>query len=76
MLKEMLEIMPVNGNESEKEDTGAGRGGVGRGRAGQGRRLPTLLRVWVCPIRMRALEEMMDRQKLMRITDRSERMYL
>jgi hypothetical protein len=37
MLKEMLEIMPVNGNESEKEDTGAGRGGVGRGRAGQGR---------------------------------------
>lgn len=27
-------------------------------------------------MRMRALEEMMDRQKLMRMTDRSERMYL
>lgn len=39
-------------------------------------RPPTLLRVWVCPMRMRALEEMMDRQKLMRMTDRSERMYL
>lgn len=37
---------------------------------------PALLRVWVCPMRMRALEEMMDKQKLMRMTDRSERMYL
>lgn len=27
-------------------------------------------------MRMRALEEMMDKQKLMRMTDRSERMYL
>lgn len=44
-------------------------------RAAQHRPL-TLLRVWVCPMRMRALEEMMDRQKLMRMTDRSERMYL
>ena len=35
-----------------------------------------MLRVWVCPMRMSALEEMMDRQKLMRMTDRSERMYL
>lgn len=41
-----------------------------------GQRSPTLLRVWVCPMRMRALEEMMEKQKLMRITDRSERMYL
>lgn len=47
-----------------------------QGRVGNGRRPPTLLRVWVCPMRMRALEEMMDRQKLMRMTDRSERMYL
>lgn len=37
---------------------------------------PTLFRVWVCPIRMRALEEMMDRQKLIRMTERSERIYL
>lgn len=36
----------------------------------------TLFLVWVCPIRMRALEEMMDRQKLIRMTERSERMYL
>lgn len=36
----------------------------------------TLFRVWVCPISMSALEEMMDRQKLMRMTERSERMYL
>lgn len=36
----------------------------------------TLFRVWVCPMRMRALEEMMERQKLMRMTERSERMYL
>lgn len=36
----------------------------------------TLFRVWVCPIRMRALEEMMDRQKLIRMTERSERIYL
>lgn len=36
----------------------------------------TLFRVWVCPIRMRALEEMMERQKLIRMTERSERMYL
>lgn len=36
----------------------------------------TLFLVWVCPIRMRALEEMMERQKLMRMTERSERMYL
>lgn len=35
-----------------------------------------MLRVWVCPMRMSALEEMMDRQKLMRMTERSERMYL
>lgn len=41
-----------------------------------GQRSPTLLRVWVCPMRMRALEEMMEKQKLMRMTDRSERMYL
>lgn len=27
-------------------------------------------------MRMRALEQMMERQKLMRITERSERMYL
>lgn len=36
----------------------------------------TLFRVCVCPMRIRALEEMMERQKLMRITERSERMYL
>lgn len=47
-----------------------------QGYAGLDKRLPTLLRVWVCPMRMRALEEIMDRQKLMRMTDRSERMYL
>lgn len=35
-----------------------------------------MLRVWVCPMRMSALEEMMDKQKLMRMTERSERMYL
>lgn len=39
-------------------------------------RLLTLFQVWVCPMRMRALDEMMDRQKLMRMTERSERMYL
>lgn len=39
-------------------------------------RSPTLFRVWVWPIRMRALEEMMDRQKLIRMTERSERIYL
>lgn len=36
----------------------------------------TLFRVCVCPIRMRALDEMIERQKLMRITERSDRMYL
>lgn len=36
----------------------------------------TLFRVCVCPIRMRALDEMIDRQKLMRMTERSDRMYL
>lgn len=36
----------------------------------------TLFRVCVCPIRMRAFEEMIDRQKLMRMTERSDRMYL
>lgn len=36
----------------------------------------TLFRVCVCPMRMRALEEMMERQKLMRMTERSDRMYL
>lgn len=36
----------------------------------------TLFRVCVCPIRIRALEEMMERQKFMRITERSDRMYL
>lgn len=36
----------------------------------------TLLRAWVCPTRMRALEHMIERQKLIRMTERSERMYL
>lgn len=36
----------------------------------------TLFHVWVCPMRIRALDEMMERQKLMRMTDRSDRMYL
>lgn len=36
----------------------------------------TLFRVCVCPMRIRALEEMMERQKLMRMTERSDRMYL
>lgn len=36
----------------------------------------TLFRVCVCPMRIRALEDMMDRQKLMRMTERSDRMYL
>lgn len=35
-----------------------------------------MFQVWVCPIRIRALDEMMDRQKLMRMTERSDRMYL
>lgn len=38
--------------------------------------LLTLFLVWVCPMRIRALEEMMERQKLIRMTERSERMYL
>ena len=36
----------------------------------------TLFRVCVCPMRIRALEDMMERQKLMSMTERSDRMYL
>lgn len=36
----------------------------------------TLFLVCVWPMRIRALEEMMERQKLMRMTERSDRMYL
>lgn len=54
--------------------------GVARAEQGGARireeRVGTLLRAWVCPTRMRALEQIMERQKLMRMTERSERMYL
>lgn len=43
---------------------------------GRAQRDSTLFQVWVCPMRIRALEEMMERQKLMRMTERSDRMYL
>lgn len=36
----------------------------------------TLFLVWVCPMRIRALEEMIERQKLIRMTDLSDRIYL
>lgn len=36
----------------------------------------TLFLVCVCPIRIRALEDTMERQKLIRMTERSERIYL
>lgn len=43
---------------------------------GWAQRDSTLFQVCVCPMRIRALEEMMERQKLMRMTERSDRMYL
>lgn len=36
----------------------------------------TLLCVWVCPTRIRIFDEMIDRQKLIRIIDLSDLMYL
>lgn len=62
----------------KREGSGGGAGGAvgGAGGAAGSSQIFTLFQVWVCPMRMRALEEMMDKQKLMRMTERSDRMYL
>lgn len=66
--------------EQQRDSGGHGRGEEedqgNRIMDGRAQRDSTLFQVWVCPMRIRALDEMMERQKLMRMTERSDRMYL
>lgn len=66
--------------EQQRDSGGRGRGEEedqgNRIMDGRAQRDSTLFQVWVCPMRIRALDEMMERQKLMRMTERSDRMYL